>query len=620
MSLQRMGRQERKPPYILIAIIVVLLIGVVAAFMLSGDSHSNKKADAKSGDKDSSSASGTELEVLPSSQETNEDGDDKSSPTNQVSDDNNTNTQPGTYCGDGSCDSNEDCDSCMADCGCSGGEVCCSGNCEECCSDSDCDHDEVCDGNECEPDVECTSDSDCDDDEVCCDNECEEPECFMDSDCDDDQDSCVSYYCDNAGECDAECEYDDSDCDEEDVCDGGSEPASDCTPKELYDALTLSGYDIRYTERSEEQYGSYWNYALAVIQIEGIPQEGNVNLHIGSDIMNEIKDVFEEVCEDSEVWIIKVFTDCGEKHISCAYSIPSLNIGGCSLGSNLPECYCESQGDRLELDYSIDDYYISRVTERATYKAPYYCSGDDYMFSVKLKNKGDLVPISTGKMRLESYVDDEYTSWAMVPELNPGDSEWISMQRWDFGMPEEGIWHATDGIYDIHFYLNYFGEFTSGLEDSNDNNNQISVDVGIDACPRCAELDEIRSNPYTWVKGAGYFHDYGPENCGSCRSPSPVEGGTNFTFEITADNLEGPQDELRFAVYEGDFDDLDDDLDIGSYDVICEWQESGDCIWEVPDEEGVVDIYVVVKNADSFHCTSHSDTGDDWARIRLEIV
>lgn len=102
------------------------------------------------------------------------------------------------------------------------------------------------------------------------------------------------------------------------------------------------GYNVTHIERGEGQweYGNVWNYVLVSINKEGIAQQGNINLLLGSDVVKDIDPLIENNFPDAEIWITIIHTNCGNRYITCIYSRPELNYGGCSENFNLPIKYC----------------------------------------------------------------------------------------------------------------------------------------------------------------------------------------------------------------------------------------------------------------------------------------
>lgn len=112
-------------------------------------------------------------------------------------------------CGDGNCDSGEDCDSCPGDCPTGVSQVCCSGNIYtgDCCSIDDCGEHEDCISHKCtiQPycgDGDCNGDDDCSNcpgdcptgtGQVCCSGDLYAGECCTPSDCDPLQ--CIGHVC-----------------------------------------------------------------------------------------------------------------------------------------------------------------------------------------------------------------------------------------------------------------------------------------------------------------------------------------------------------------------------------------------------------------------------------------
>ena len=158
-------------------------------------------------------------------------------------------------CGNGICESGENCGNCLADCSCPSGEICCSGSCTTppCSLNSDCNDYNSCttdicnsagtcsascsntqivscinnDGccpsgcnsindNDCSVNCgngicesgencgNCLVDCPCPSGEICCSGSCTTPPCSLNSDCND-YNSCTTDICNSAGTCSASC-------------------------------------------------------------------------------------------------------------------------------------------------------------------------------------------------------------------------------------------------------------------------------------------------------------------------------------------------------------------------------------------------------------------------------
>ena len=120
-----------------------------------------------------------------------------------------------SYCGDGTCNSNENCGTCASDCGCETGEICCSGACRDktCESNADCDDANACTVDTCSGtgcDATCYHDSItmCQAGDNCCPGGCT---IATDSDC-----GCVNECADGNTKCESDmlyaCEQDNYGC------------------------------------------------------------------------------------------------------------------------------------------------------------------------------------------------------------------------------------------------------------------------------------------------------------------------------------------------------------------------------------------------------------------------
>ena len=119
------------------------------------------------------------------------------------------------------------------------------------------------------------------------------------------------------------------------------EPEQTNVAAELANALISNNYDIRYIDYSEDEhpYQGYYNYVQLGIKDENIPTAGNWGGPSWEEVQNIIE-VIKKYYPDSEVWIICFFNNSNGQYAVETHSIPELNIGGGSKGTEPPTWVC----------------------------------------------------------------------------------------------------------------------------------------------------------------------------------------------------------------------------------------------------------------------------------------
>jgi len=119
----------------------------------------------------------------------------------------------------------------------------------------------------------------------------------------------------------------------------------------LEDTLLQEGYDVTCLETEgnagEIFLDSSYNYVLVSIKNETIlasiiddPEEGENMFEESQNLYGDILPYIKETYSDSEVWMVIIHNGIPEESaILCTFSIPELNLGGCTCTSVPPEYY-----------------------------------------------------------------------------------------------------------------------------------------------------------------------------------------------------------------------------------------------------------------------------------------
>jgi len=121
------------------------------------------------------------------------------------------------------------------------------------------------------------------------------------------------------------------------------------TGSTLKNVLEEKGYKVTLIERSKgikEGFESiYKNYALVAIEKKGLENIFNEGSKISEDVIPYIKSYY----PDSDIWIIFIHDTSPEgNQVQCIYSIPELNIGGCTSTPSWDLIFTEQESKEIE--------------------------------------------------------------------------------------------------------------------------------------------------------------------------------------------------------------------------------------------------------------------------------